>query len=140
MEVSGQIHAPASVPLGKEPPRDPLDSRLCEPQSRSRRCGEEKNFYSLQLGAHCYTDWAVLAPVLWWSHGGVDKEYYSVVIKPCNLGRSLPIFGLNILPLSSRWKMKVEAAHSSETSLNIYLIARCHIPEEANIYQLVSKR
>jgi hypothetical protein len=42
MEVSGQLHAPATVPPGKEP-LEPLDRRLGGPQSRSGRGGEEKN-------------------------------------------------------------------------------------------------
>jgi hypothetical protein len=44
MEVSGQLHAPAALPPGKEP-RYALDRRLDGPQSRSGRCGEEKNLY-----------------------------------------------------------------------------------------------
>jgi hypothetical protein len=39
MEVSGQFHAPSSLPPGKEP----LDSRLGGPHSRSGRYEEEKN-------------------------------------------------------------------------------------------------
>jgi hypothetical protein len=35
-------HAPAALPLGKKPPRCPLDRRLTGPQSRSGRRGEEK--------------------------------------------------------------------------------------------------
>jgi hypothetical protein len=36
MEVSAQLHAPAALPIGKEPPpRYPLDRRLGGPQSRS---------------------------------------------------------------------------------------------------------
>jgi hypothetical protein len=46
MEVSGQLHAPAALPPGKSP-WYPLDRRLCGPQSRSGRGGEEKNFQSL---------------------------------------------------------------------------------------------
>jgi hypothetical protein len=42
MEVSGQLHVPAALPPGKVP-RYPLDRRLGGPQSRSGRCGEEKN-------------------------------------------------------------------------------------------------
>jgi hypothetical protein len=42
MEVSGQLHAPAALPPGKEP-WYPLDRRLGGPQSRSGRGGEEKN-------------------------------------------------------------------------------------------------
>jgi hypothetical protein len=42
MEVSGQQHAPAALPPGLEP-RYPLDRRLVAIQSRSGRCGEEKN-------------------------------------------------------------------------------------------------
>jgi hypothetical protein len=42
MEVSGQLHSPAALPLAKEP-WYPLDRRLGESQSRSGRCGEEKN-------------------------------------------------------------------------------------------------
>jgi hypothetical protein len=39
MEVTGQLHAPAALPPGKEP----LDRRLGGTQSRSGRGGEEKN-------------------------------------------------------------------------------------------------
>jgi hypothetical protein len=42
MEVSGQLHAPAALPPGKEP-RYPLDRRLGGPKSCSGRGGEEKN-------------------------------------------------------------------------------------------------
>jgi hypothetical protein len=41
--VSGKLHAPADLTSGKEP-RYPLDRNLGGPQSRSGRCGEEKNF------------------------------------------------------------------------------------------------
>jgi hypothetical protein len=41
MEVSGQLHAPAALPPGKDP-RYQLDRRLGGPQSRSGRGGEEK--------------------------------------------------------------------------------------------------
>jgi hypothetical protein len=43
MEVSGQLHAPAALPPGKDPPRYPLDRGLGGPQNRSGRDGEEKN-------------------------------------------------------------------------------------------------
>jgi hypothetical protein len=42
MEVSGQLHAPAALPPGKDP-RYTLDRRLGGPQSRSGCCGEEKH-------------------------------------------------------------------------------------------------
>jgi hypothetical protein len=42
MEVSGQRHAPAALPTGKEP-WYPSDRRVGEPQRRSGRGGEEKN-------------------------------------------------------------------------------------------------
>jgi hypothetical protein len=42
MELSDQIHAPAALPPGKEL-QVPLDRRLSGPQSRSGRCGAEKN-------------------------------------------------------------------------------------------------
>jgi hypothetical protein len=42
MEVSGQLHAPAALPPGKEP-LIPTDRRLDGPQSWSGRGGEEKN-------------------------------------------------------------------------------------------------
>jgi hypothetical protein len=42
MEVSGQLHAPAALPPGKEP-WYPLDRRLDGPPIRSGRGGEEKN-------------------------------------------------------------------------------------------------
>jgi hypothetical protein len=43
MEVSGQFHSPVALTPEKEP-WYPLDRRLGEPQSRSGRGGEEKNF------------------------------------------------------------------------------------------------
>jgi hypothetical protein len=42
MEVSDQLHAPATLPQGKSP-LYPLDRRLGGPPSRSGRDGEEKN-------------------------------------------------------------------------------------------------
>jgi hypothetical protein len=42
MEVSGQLHALATLPQGKSP-WYPLDRRLGEPQNRSGRGGEENN-------------------------------------------------------------------------------------------------
>jgi hypothetical protein len=49
MEVSGQLHAPAALPAGKEPPV-PMDRRLGAPQSRSGRRGEEySNLYERNI-------------------------------------------------------------------------------------------
>jgi hypothetical protein len=42
MEVSGQLHAPAALPPGKEF-RHALDKELCVPQSRYGLWGEQKN-------------------------------------------------------------------------------------------------
>jgi hypothetical protein len=42
MEVSGQLHAPAALPPGKEP-WYPLDRKAGGPQRRSGRGDEEKN-------------------------------------------------------------------------------------------------
>jgi len=42
VEVSGQIHDPAALLPGKEPPY-PFNRRLGGPQSRSAHGGEEKN-------------------------------------------------------------------------------------------------
>jgi hypothetical protein len=42
MEVSGQLHAPAALPPGKDPCYS-LDRRLGGPQSRSGGGGEERN-------------------------------------------------------------------------------------------------
>jgi hypothetical protein len=42
MEVSGQLHAPAALPPGKEP-LVPTDRRLGGPQSRYGRGDEQKN-------------------------------------------------------------------------------------------------
>jgi hypothetical protein len=42
MEVSGQLHVPAALPPGKEPPV-PIGYEGGWPQSRSGRGGEEKN-------------------------------------------------------------------------------------------------
>jgi hypothetical protein len=41
MEMSGQLHAPAALPPGKDPWHQ-LDRWLNGPQSRSGRCGKEK--------------------------------------------------------------------------------------------------
>jgi hypothetical protein len=46
MEVSGLLQTPSAVPQGKSPPC-PLDRKLGESQSESRRCGEEKNLFPL---------------------------------------------------------------------------------------------
>jgi hypothetical protein len=42
MEVSGQLHAPAAMPRGKNP-RYSLYRRLGGPQNRSGHCGEDKS-------------------------------------------------------------------------------------------------
>jgi hypothetical protein len=68
MEVSGQFHAPASLPQGNTPPPVPsrcwLDRRLGEPQSLSGRDGEEKSpCICRESNPHRhYTDWATTAP------------------------------------------------------------------------------
>jgi hypothetical protein len=62
MEVSGQLHAPAALPPGKEP-WYPLHRKLGGSQSRSGRGGEEKDCQPLlrlepsmfQPVAQCYT-------------------------------------------------------------------------------------
>jgi hypothetical protein len=46
MEVSGQLHASASLP--QEIPRYPLYRRMDGPQSRSVRYGEQKNLLTYQ--------------------------------------------------------------------------------------------
>jgi hypothetical protein len=46
MEVSGQLHTPATYPLGKSP-RHPFYRRLGGSQSRSERWGEEKDLLLL---------------------------------------------------------------------------------------------
>jgi hypothetical protein len=46
MEVSGQLHAPASLPPGNSP-WYPLDRRLGRTQCRSGPGGEEKNSQAL---------------------------------------------------------------------------------------------
>jgi hypothetical protein len=58
MGVSGQLHDPAALPPGKEPPPPhSLDRTLGGPQSRSGRGGEDKSFQPLPghlktLGVH----------------------------------------------------------------------------------------
>jgi hypothetical protein len=46
MEASGELHASAPVPPGKDP-RYPSDRRLGEPHSLSGPYGEEKNLLTL---------------------------------------------------------------------------------------------
>jgi hypothetical protein len=43
MEVSGELHAPATLPPGKERPDTHWIGGWVGPQSRSVRCAEEKN-------------------------------------------------------------------------------------------------
>jgi hypothetical protein len=66
MEVSGQIHGQVALPPGERAHRYPLDRMLGGPQSRSGRCGEEKNLAPAgtripddQPVARLYTDWAI---------------------------------------------------------------------------------
>jgi hypothetical protein len=47
MKVSGQLHVPAALPPGKEPPKYALDGSLGVPQSRCGGGGEEKNSHLL---------------------------------------------------------------------------------------------
>jgi hypothetical protein len=63
MELSGKLHAPAALPPRKSP-RYLLDMKLGGPQSRSGRCGGEKNLalpgiettWAFQPVARRYTD------------------------------------------------------------------------------------
>jgi hypothetical protein len=87
MEVSGQLHAPATLPPGKNP-CCPLDRRLEGPQSWSGRGGEEKN-----------------------SHHCPCQE-----LKPCGPARSLVTI-LTELPRWSLKKQTVVLLHSGCTSL-----------------------
>jgi hypothetical protein len=48
MELSGQLHATADLPLGRKNPRYPLVNRLGAFQDRSGRCGTEKNMVTLR--------------------------------------------------------------------------------------------
>jgi hypothetical protein len=47
MEMSGHVHILAALTLGKEPPRTHCIGGWVGPQSRSGRCGEEKNLLPL---------------------------------------------------------------------------------------------
>jgi hypothetical protein len=65
--VSGQLHAPAALPRGKNP-RYPFNRTIGGTQSRGRRSGEEKSLTSaenrtpaVQPLARHYTDWFILA-------------------------------------------------------------------------------
>jgi hypothetical protein len=65
MEVRCQLHTPADLLPGKDPPH-PLGRRFGGPQSRSVRYGEDKNFAPagnrtpvIQPVARHYTDWAI---------------------------------------------------------------------------------
>jgi hypothetical protein len=70
MEVSGQLHTPATLPQGKRP-WYPLYSRLGGTQSHSGRSGEEKNSQPRQESnprtlifqpvAQRYTEGAIMA-------------------------------------------------------------------------------
>jgi hypothetical protein len=50
MELSGQLHALATLPQGKSQMYQ-LDRRLGGPQRQYGRCGEEKNFAMLGIKA-----------------------------------------------------------------------------------------
>jgi hypothetical protein len=70
MEVSGQLHAPATLLPDKRSPRYPLDRRLDGPQSRSGRCGETRNPLPVKksstgrpVACRC-TNWATSAPLM----------------------------------------------------------------------------
>jgi hypothetical protein len=67
-EVNGQLHAPATLPLGY-----PSDRRLGMPQSWPGRCGEEKNSQSLSgpelpiiqpVRNPALYHWTITAPIL----------------------------------------------------------------------------
>jgi hypothetical protein len=55
MEVSGQIHAVAALPLGKQP-WSSLNRRLGGPQSRSGCCAKERNLLPQKLFDHPAND------------------------------------------------------------------------------------
>jgi hypothetical protein len=77
MELSGQLHAPAALPPGKEPPLQyPLYRKLGGPQSWSGHGVEEKNSqpspeieYPLLQSVvnHYTTDWSIPAHGLYLS-------------------------------------------------------------------------
>jgi hypothetical protein len=66
MGVSGQLHAPATLPPVKEAPV-PIWQEAVRAQSQSGCCGEEKNLtlagIQTQPIAHQYSNWAILAPL-----------------------------------------------------------------------------
>jgi hypothetical protein len=74
MEVSGQLHAPATLLQGKSPGY-PLDRRLGGVQSHSGHGGEEKHsqlcwelnprILTVQPIAQRYTDWAELSKCIY---------------------------------------------------------------------------
>jgi hypothetical protein len=80
LEVSGQLHAPAALPLGKSP-RYPFYRRLGGPQSWSGWYGEVNIFdptgtrtpapLVVQPVASHYTDWAIPAPL----HSFTNRYY-----------------------------------------------------------------
>jgi hypothetical protein len=47
MELSGQLHAPAVLPPGKQVPGTHCVGSWIDPQSRSERCGVQKNLLPL---------------------------------------------------------------------------------------------
>jgi hypothetical protein len=74
MGVSGQLHAPAALPPGKEP-LVPIGYEAGWAQSQSGRGGEEKNSHPrreskprtpiVQSVAQRYSDWAITASERW---------------------------------------------------------------------------
>jgi hypothetical protein len=74
MEVSGQLHALAALPPGKEPPV-PIVQGLSGPHSQSRHCGEEK--YLLPLpGIKNTMEWKIQTR-------GTKKPMLSIWTKQC---------------------------------------------------------
>jgi hypothetical protein len=64
MEVSGQVHAPATLPPGKETPVS-LDKRLgVEEKNSQTRRESNSDHLIVQSVASCHTDWATVVVVV----------------------------------------------------------------------------